>query len=151
VIIVNGLVSATLVAGCATFEPGVSFAWIVGILVIGGFFRSLEFTSLNTIAYADIEHRHMSRATSLVAVAQQVSISVGVAIGALAVDLTLLVRGHDTITAADFQPAYLTIAVISGCSVFVFARMPVEPGAELALRTPAPIAGSTEATDQKLG
>ncbi len=148
---VNALISATLVAACATFQPGVSFAWIVGILVIGGFFRSLEFTSLNTIAYADIDHRYMSRATSLVAVVQQVSIAVGVAIGALAVDLTLWARGHDTIMAADFQPAYLTIAVISGCAVFVFARMPVDAGAELARRTPTPIAGSTEATDQKLG
>ncbi len=148
---VNALISATLVAACATFQPGVSFAWIVGILVIGGFFRSLEFTSLNTIAYANIDHRYMSRATSLVAVVQQVSIAVGVAIGALAVDLTLWARGHDTITAADFQPAYLTIAVISGCAVFVFAGMPVDAGAELARRTPTPIAGSTEATDQKLG
>ncbi len=149
VLIVNALISATLVAACATFQPGVSFAWIVGILAVGGFFRSLEFTSLNTIAYADIDYRYMSRATSLVAVVQQVSIAVGVAIGALVVDLTLWARGHDTITAADFQPAYLTIAVISGCAVFVFARMPDEAGAELARRTP--IAGSTEATDQKLG
>jgi len=151
VLIVNALISATLVAACATFQPGVSFAWIVGILAVGGFFRSLEFTSLNTIAYADIDYRYMSRATSLVAVVQQVSIAVGVAIGALVVDLTLWARGHDTITAADFQPAYLTIAVISGCAVFVFARMPDEAGAELARRTPTPIAGSTEVTDQKLG
>ena len=49
------------------------------MLLIGGFFRSLQFTSLNTIAYADIDHRRMSRATSLVAVGQQLSISVGVA------------------------------------------------------------------------
>ena len=81
---VNALVSAALVGLCATFTPGVPFAWIVGVLVIGGFFRSLEYTSLNTIAYADIDHRRMSRATSLVAVGQQLSISVGVAIGALA-------------------------------------------------------------------
>src|SRR6184192_2374432 len=73
VLVVNALVSATLVAACATFTPGVSFAWIVGVLIIGGFFRSLEFTSLNTIAYAEVDNRRMSRATSLVAVAQQVS------------------------------------------------------------------------------
>src|SRR5215475_546467 len=76
VLVVNSLLSATLVAACATFTPGVSFAWIVGV-----FFRSLEFTSLNTIAYADVDNRRMSRATSLVAVGQQLSISVGVAIG----------------------------------------------------------------------
>jgi len=151
VLVVNALISAVLVATCATFTPGVSFAWIVGVLIVGGFFRSLEFTSLNTIAYADVDNRRMSRATSLVAVAQQVSISVGVAIGALAVDLTLWARGRDTITAADFQPAYLTIAVIAGCACFVFARMPADAGAELARRSVAPAAGPTEATDQRMG
>ncbi len=151
VLVVNALISAALVAACATFTPGVPFAWIVGVLIVGGFFRSLEFTSLNTIAYADVDNRRMSRATSLVAVAQQVSISVGVAIGALAVDLTLWARGRDTITAADFQPAYLTIAVIAGCACFVFARMPADAGAELARRSTAPAAGATEATDQRMG
>ncbi len=149
VLTVNALINAALVAACATFTPGVSFAWIVGVLVVGGFFRSLEFTSLNTIAYADVDNRRMSRATSLVAVAQQVSIAVGVAIGALAVDLTLWAHGHTTIAAADFQPAYITIAVISGCAFFFFVRMPADAGAELARRAPAP--GPTEATDQKLG
>ena len=151
VLVVNALISAALVAACATFTPGVSFAWIVGVLIVGGFFRSLEFTSLNTIAYADVDNRRMSRATSLVAVAQQVSISVGVAIGAQAVDLTLWARGRDTITAADFQPAYLTIAVIAGCACFVFARMPADAGAELARRSAAPAASPTEATDQRMG
>ena len=55
---------------------------MIAILVMGGFFRSLQFTSLNTIAYADIDNRRMSRATSLVAVGQQLSTSVGVALGA---------------------------------------------------------------------
>jgi EmrB/QacA subfamily drug resistance transporter len=152
VLMLNALISATLVAACATFRPGVSFAWIVGVLIVGGFFRSLEFTSLNTIAYADVDNRRMSRATSLVAVTQQVSISVGVAIGALAVDLTLWARGQSAIiAAADFQPAFLAIAVIAGCAFFVFMGMPAEAGAELARRTSAPTAGATEATDQRMG
>jgi EmrB/QacA subfamily drug resistance transporter len=150
VLVVNVLISSVLVAACATFQPGVSFAWIIGILAIGGFFRSLEFTSLNTLAYADIDNRYMSRATSLVAVAQQVSISVGVALGALAVDLTLLARGRTTITAADFQPAYIAIALISASAFFVFVRMPHDAGAELARRRPGPPSGPTEGTDQKL-
>jgi len=93
----------------------------------------------------------MSRATSLVAVAQQLSILTGVAIGALAVDLTLRWRGHTTITAADFQPAYITIALISACAFFVFVRLPPDAGAELARRTPGPVPGPTEGTEQKLG
>jgi len=148
---VNAVISAALVAACATFTPGVSFAWIVGVLIVGGFFRSLEFTSINTIAYADVDYPRMSRATSLAAVAQQLSISVGVAIGALAVDLTLWARGRSVITAADFQPAYITIAIIAGCACFMFARMPHDAGAELARRTPAPAPAPTEAADQRLG
>jgi EmrB/QacA subfamily drug resistance transporter len=131
-LMVNTLVSTALVAACATFVPGVSYVWIVAVLVLGGFFRSLQFTSLNTIAFADIDRRRMSRATSLVAVGQQLSISLGVAIGALAVDATLWLRGRDTISAADFQPAWLIVAAISACACLVFARMPVDAGALLA-------------------
>ena len=155
---VNALISTTLVASCATFMPGVSFIWIVAVLTLGGFFRSLQFTSLNTIAYADVDHRRMSRATSLIAVGQQLSISVGVAVGALAVDVTLWWRGHDTIMAADFQPAWLTVAAISALSCLVFWRMPSDAGAALAQRAPDPTIGPTAAatvattavTDEKL-
>jgi EmrB/QacA subfamily drug resistance transporter len=134
----NAVISAALVAACATFQPGVSFAWIVGVLMIGGFFRSLEFTSVNTIAYADVDHERISRATSLVAVAQQLSLAISVAIGALAVHLTVWARGHSEIGAADFQPAFVTIALIAGSSCFIFARMPDDAGAELARRVSVP-------------
>jgi EmrB/QacA subfamily drug resistance transporter len=148
---VNAVVSSALVGLCATFTPGVPIAWIVGVLVIGGFFRSFEFTSLNTIAYAEVDHRRMSRATSLVAVGQQLSISIGVALGASLVDLTVRLRGHDTITAADFQPAWIIVSLISATACIVFARMPADAGAEVARRSPGPTPGPTEATDQKQG
>jgi hypothetical protein len=143
---VNALVSTALVATCATFMPGVSFVWIVAVLTCGGFFRSLEFTSLNTIAYADVDHHLMSRATSLIAVGQQLSIAIGVAVGALAVDMTLWWRGHDTIMAADFQPAWLTVAAISALSCLVFWRMPSDAGAALAQRPPDPRVGPPTGT-----
>jgi EmrB/QacA subfamily drug resistance transporter len=134
---VNALISTVLVAACATFTPGVSFIWIVAVLTLGGFFRSLEFTSINTIAYADVDHRLMSRATSLIAVGQQLSIAIGVGVGALAVDVTFWLRGHDTITAADFQPAWLVVAAISATSCLVFWRMPSDAGAALSGRAPS--------------
>jgi hypothetical protein len=64
----------------------------------------------------------------------------------------LWLRGHSVITAADFQPAFLTVAAIAGSAFFVFRRMPANAGAELARRTTtAPSAGATEATDQRMG
>jgi EmrB/QacA subfamily drug resistance transporter len=142
----NALISSAMVAACVTFAPGVPLAWMLGVLLIGGFFRSLQYTSLNTIAYADIDHRYMSRATSLVAVSQQLSISVGVAVGAALVELTLQLRGASTITAADFQPAWIVVSLISASSALLFWRMPADAGAEVSRRVVA-----AETAEQKPG
>jgi EmrB/QacA subfamily drug resistance transporter len=147
---VNAVISAALVGMCATFTPGVPFAWVIAVLLIGGFFRSLEYTSLNTIAYADIDNQRMSRATSLVAVGQQLSISIGVAVGAGLVELTMSLRGNGAITAADFRPAWIIIALISSTAGLVFLRMPAETGADITHRRGAPPA-PTDATKQEAG
>ncbi len=65
----------------------------MSVLLAGGFFRSLQFTSLATIAYADVDPRRVSRATPLVtSVSQQLSAAAGVAIGAFAVEITTYIR-----------------------------------------------------------
>ncbi|MGY4470404.1 hypothetical protein ACVWWK_006113 [Bradyrhizobium sp. LB9.1b] len=60
---VNALVSAVFLAACALFTVTTPLLIIMIILVIGGFFRSLEFTAINTVAYAEVETAQMSRAT----------------------------------------------------------------------------------------
>jgi len=79
----------------------------------------------------------MSRATALVAVAQQLSQSVGVALGALALETVLRFTGEHALVAADFPPAFLLVALVSASSVALFARMPRDAGAEMADRRPA--------------
>ena len=63
VLLYNSLISGAFLAACASFVPGMPFAAMIAILLVGGFFRSLQFTSVNTIAYAEIEPPLMSRAT----------------------------------------------------------------------------------------
>ena len=120
---------------------------MIVLLLVGGFFRSLQFTSINTIAYAEVENARVGRATALVSVGQQLSIAAGVALGAMAVELSVHFRGDETLQAADFQPAFLAVAAISALSVFVFARLSRDAGAELADRLPAP----PESSDQRGG
>ncbi|MGH6770266.1 MAG: MFS transporter [Xanthobacteraceae bacterium] len=148
---VNAVVSAAMVAACAIFTPGMSFAWIVAILMIGGFFRSLQYTSLNTIAYADIDPRYLSRATSLVAVAQQLSLTFGVALGASLVEMTLRFRGGTAVTAADFQPAWIAVGLISAMTSLLFWRLPADAGAEVSRRGSRQSPGPTDPSDQKQG
>jgi len=134
----NAIISALFLAVCAFFTQTTPIAVMLLLLFIGGFFRSLQFTSINSLAYAEVEPHRVSRATALVSVAQQLAISAGVAIGAMAVELTLHFHGHAELKADDFPPAFLAVAIISALSVFFFARLSPDAGAEMSSRRPAP-------------
>ena len=158
--IVNAIISAIFIAACAIFRPGMPVTVLTVILLIGGFFRALEFTAVNTIAYADIDARRMSRATALAAVGQQLSISTGVAVGAFLVELSLRWRGATELVPEDFTPAFLVVALISASSALLFWKLPADAGAEMAGRAPTktdenaekaePIAAG-ETSDQRVG
>jgi MFS family permease len=159
VLITNALVSAAFIAAIAIFRPGMPVQVLIAILLVGGFFRALEFTAVNTIAYAEVDQRRMSRATALVSVGQQLSISAGVAVGALMVELSLRLRGAADLTASDFTAAFLAVAAISAASAVWFWRLPADAGAEMSGRAPAvaervkaaePVAAA-ETSDRRFG
>jgi EmrB/QacA subfamily drug resistance transporter len=148
ILMFNAIISAGFLAVCAAFTSATPAALMFALLVVGGFFRSLQFTSINTIAYAEIDHARVSRATALVSVGQQLSISAGVALGALAVDVTSTLRGHAELTASDFAPAFLVVALISALSIFIFSRLPADAGAELSGRMASqPVTGEKSNND----
>jgi hypothetical protein len=130
----NSLVGSMMMMACAAFTATTPVAAIVAVLLLGGFFRSLQFTSVNTIAFAEIEPNRMSRATALVAVAQQLSQSIGVAVGALVVEVVLRTRGHAALDASDFPPAFIAVGLIAASSTFLFATLPPDAGADMAKR-----------------
>ncbi len=86
-LVVNGLISGAFLGACALFTPSTPHWLLLLMLLTGGFFRSLEFTALNAISYADIDPPQMSRATSFASVSQQMSGAVGVAVAAICVEL----------------------------------------------------------------
>jgi EmrB/QacA subfamily drug resistance transporter len=136
VLLYNALISSAFLAACASFVQGMPFAAMIAILLSGGFFRSLQFTAINTLAYAEIEPAKMSRATAMVAAAQQLSLSTGVAVGARVVELTLRLKSSTTMGINDFPPAFLFVGLLSASAVFIFMRLPSDAGAELAGRKP---------------
>ncbi len=146
VLVWNGLIASAMIAACAAFSQTMPVAAMIAILLVGGFFRSLQFTSVNVIAFADVDPGRMSRATSLTAMGQQLSQSVGVSIGALALEAILSLRGENHLAADDFPPAFVLVGLISAASVLLFARLTAEAGAEMASRRPA---ASSEDDDHK--
>jgi EmrB/QacA subfamily drug resistance transporter len=131
---VNAVISSVFLGAAALFTVTTPLLLIVIILVVGGFFRSLEFTAINTVAYAEVEPPQMSRATTLVSVNQQLAVSAGVAVGAFTVETTLWTRHLTELTADVFAPAFLVVSVISMMAAFLFWRMPDDAGHEISGR-----------------
>ena len=137
VLIANTLVSAGFLFGYSFFRPTTPHFLIFVALLAGGFFRSLQMTSINTLSYADVPPALLSRATSLTSMAQQLSQSVGVGTGALLLYLMLGWHGRTVSSATDFSFALAVVAAISLLSVPFFLRMPAEAGAEVSGRAAA--------------
>jgi EmrB/QacA subfamily drug resistance transporter len=134
VLIVNAVISSAFVAMAAFFTPATPHAVILSVLLIGGFFRSLQFTAVNSLAYADIAVPAMSQATSFASAAHQLSLSIGVAVAALVLESAQLLRGDSVIRMQDFTAAFLTVATIGAMSTLIFASLSADAGAELAGR-----------------
>jgi EmrB/QacA subfamily drug resistance transporter len=136
VVLVNTAVASGFIAACALFRPDTPYAFIVSVLLVGGFFRALQFTSLNSLAFADLGSSEMSQATSFTSVAQQISITAGVAVAALALEGVRFVRGDVVLAASDFIPAFLIVAAISATSVVFLLPLPIDAGASLTALPP---------------
>ena len=137
---VNAVISAIFLAACALFTVTTPLLLIMIILVVGGFFRSLQFTAINTVAYAEVETAQMSRATTLVSVNQQLAVSAGVAIGAFSVETTMWFRHMSELDATVFAPAFIVVALTSAASSFFFWQMPDDAGNEISGRKAVEIA-----------
>jgi EmrB/QacA subfamily drug resistance transporter len=166
IMVINAVVSSAFLGACALFTAATPLLLIMIILVVGGFFRSLQFTAINTVAYAEVEPARLSRATTLVSVNQQLAISAGVAVGAFCVESTVALRHQGGLNADDFAPAFLVVAIIAAVSAYFFWQMPDDAGHEISGRKAVEISSrkgaehaaakaasetTEEARDQRLG
>jgi EmrB/QacA subfamily drug resistance transporter len=131
VLALNGIVSGVILACYALFRPSTSHALIIASLFLGGMLRSIQFTSMNSVTYADVPADRTSRANTVANVAQQLSISVGVATAAATLHITQYLNGTATLQPVDFVPAFLVIGLASWASAIAFSRLPADVGAEM--------------------
>ena len=134
VLVANAVISAVFIAAPAFFTVSTPISIVLLVLFIGGFFRSLQFTCINAISYAEIDQPEMSQATSFASAFQQLALSLGVTVGAAILQLSLAFRGRTNLTAEDFLPAFLVVALISLMSAISFASLPRDAGEEMARR-----------------
>jgi EmrB/QacA subfamily drug resistance transporter len=127
VLIVNGILNAVLIAACALMVPGMPLTLISFILFLGGMTRSMHFTALNTIAFADVPQAKMRSANTLFSAVFQLAVGLGVALGAMAwrAGEALFPNGS---AATPFHVAFLVIAIVSLMTVIDSARLAPKAG-----------------------
>ena len=86
VLMVNAALTGAGLALCATFTSQTPMALMIGILLLAGFFRSLQFTAVNTLGFVDVPQDKMSLASGFSAMMQQLGISLGVGIAGSSFD-----------------------------------------------------------------
>ena len=130
-LIVNGVLCAVTFMGYSLFTRETSHLVIMLTLGVGGFFRSLQFTSLNGMAYAELESAQMSRATTTTAITQQVMQSVSIGVSATLLHYLMKWRGESHLTWQAVSPAFSVIAAATLLSMFWFVRLPANAGDEM--------------------
>ena len=131
VLVFNAALSGISIAACGLFFPHTP-TWIIWIVVLlGGFFPALQFTSLNSLTYAEIANRDVGRATSLGSVVQQMSLGLGVTVGGIVLQISRALHGHPDIMWSDFWPAFLVVGLCSFASIPVTMRLPHRAGEDI--------------------
>lgn len=137
VLTANAVLASCVTAGYGLFTATTPHVVIIFVLLFSGCLRSLQFTGLNAISFADVGRQTMSQATSLSSMAQRLCQSMGVVVGAFALQAASSLHGHAGIEASDFWPAFLTLGAIAAGSLLFHLRLPADAGAEVSGHAPA--------------
>ncbi len=125
----NALLAAAGIAVCATFTAAWPVMAIFGLLALGGLARSLQFTALNTLAFADVPQAKLSAATSFFGTAQQLSPALGVVLATASLEASSALHGRQgLLTTADFSWAFVISAVVVAASAPFFTRLRQDAG-----------------------
>lgn len=125
----NTFLIGTLI--CLMAIPGIntSIYWFIPLILVLGFFNSIQFTSMNTISISDLRDSHTSSGNSLISVNQQIAIGFGIAFGLIILKLfegdTQLIKGniHNA-----FRYTFLVMGTLTILSGFVFRRLHFRDG-----------------------
>jgi EmrB/QacA subfamily drug resistance transporter len=130
----NALLTGVYLIICGTFDITTPFWLIALVLFVGGYSRSVHFTAVQSLQYAEMPTALMSRATSFAAMAQQLAQSIGVGLTALIVHLSLTLHGRTTMLPEDVGLGFFALGLLAVLAIIFFLRLPPEAGAELTER-----------------
>ncbi|THK35674.1 DHA2 family efflux MFS transporter permease subunit [Ensifer sp. MPMI2T] len=129
-LIVAAVVGALMTFANGFFTPATPYLVMMSILLIAGFARSFFFTSVNALSFADIDDADASKATSMSAVLQQISLALGVAVAGAILEIETAISGGP-LGLEDFHIAFMIIAGANLLATLPFLTMAKNAGASV--------------------
>jgi EmrB/QacA subfamily drug resistance transporter len=129
-LVYSGIGLGIMIGGISQFQPTTPHWFMLGYLLCYGLVRSVQFTNIQAMSYAELTKDNMSKGTSMASVVQQLSNSFGVAIAATI--LAIVAGGSVDITAHDFHIAFFILGTFPIISAIGFMRLKATDGAEMA-------------------
>jgi EmrB/QacA subfamily drug resistance transporter len=130
ILIINTVMIGVTISMFSLVEPATPLVLIVLLSLCMGFFNSLQFSSMNSMAYADIETTDSSMASTIASSMQQMSMSFGLACGTLIAGWylgNLSQNDHQAVTDA-LHHAFITLGVLTGVSSLSFWTLRASDG-----------------------
>ncbi|HMD49569.1 MAG TPA: MFS transporter, partial [Bryobacteraceae bacterium] len=130
VLISNTLIIGFLISLFALIGVGTPVWFMVVQSFCYGFFSSLQYTSMNTLVYADVTSEQASAASSIASTMQQMSVSFGVATASLLTAVFIPDRFHSNAPQMiqGIHRAFFVLAGVTALSTLVFRELKADDG-----------------------
>lgn len=136
-LLINGALNGLALVACALITPGTPVWLILLVLYLGGVFRSIQFTGISTLAFADVPSAQMSYANTLFSTATQLAVGLGISLGAIGIRIGANVSewlGMSTIPGISFRLAFVVIALICLIGMVDTLRLVKDAGSAVSAR-----------------
>lgn len=130
--ILNTIALAVSLASFASITIDTPLYFIALLTFFFGFLVSMQFTAMNSLAFAEIDNEMLSSATSIVSTVQQIALSFGVALAALLIRYFSPAYPNDIVlTNTVFSETFLALSVITLFVTVIYLRLKPNDGHEL--------------------
>lgn len=137
VALTNATIAGVFIVACGLLTPTTPLVLVLLTIFIYGLSRSMQFSTLATLAYADVGDAQKSAASTLWSVVQQTTLGMGIAFGALALRVASYFSGSAAVgveahfSMTDFHAAFAMAGVLTLCSALGYRKMAVDAGDNL--------------------
>ncbi len=130
VLVANGFMVALFTFFTSLLLPTTPVILIVVVMFLSGMFRSMQFSAITTLAFAEIPQQRMTAANTLYSTVQQMSTGMGIAMGAVFLRFSNMINGgaEQHYSVADFRLAFIFVAILGVVSLYGFTKLTPNAG-----------------------